>query len=470
MMLFVTTEFIGHFHPVLVHLPIGILLLALLLQWLSGKEKYAVLQPAIPIAYLAGSIAAVLSCISGWLLAAAGEYDETTLELHRWMGISIAVIAVTGYYFSYRKNNIFLKWIAVALFILIMIAGHLGGTLTHGEGYLTKAFSADAKDSTVANKAIANTQEAVVFTEIIQPVLQQKCYKCHAQAKQKGGLRLDGKEWLLKGGKDGQVVSAGNPESSELYKRVVLDPLEEKHMPPKGKPQLSEQERVLLHWWIATGLSFDKKSKELEQPTAIKSALTALQKSAVAITKKSAVPDETVEKAPDAALNRLHKAGVTILPVSVNSNYLTANFVNVESPDKQTENLLLSVKKQLIWLKMPGIQLSEISWQKLAECNGLTRLSIEHSNISDGALGYLKSLTHLQYLNLVGTKITLNGLLQLKSLQELTSIYLGQTKMPKNEWIILQNAFPKAIIDSGGYQVSNLATDTQLLKPAVVKK
>ena len=56
MMLFVTTEFIGHFHPVLVHLPIGILLLALLLQWLSGKEKYAGLESAIPIAYLAGSI------------------------------------------------------------------------------------------------------------------------------------------------------------------------------------------------------------------------------------------------------------------------------------------------------------------------------------------------------------------------------------------------------------------------------
>ncbi len=470
MMLFVTTEFIGHFHPVLVHLPIGILLLALLLQWLSHNEKYTALQPAISIAYLAGSIAAILSCISGWLLASDGEYDETTLDLHRWMGISVAVIAATGYYFSYRKNIFFLKWIALLLFILITIAGHLGGTLTHGEGYLTKTFSADGKDSTVTNKAITNTQEAVVFTEIIQPVLQQKCYKCHGQAKQKGSLRLDGKEWLLKGGKDGQVVSAGNPESSELYKRVVMDPLEEKHMPPKGKPQLSEQERVLLHWWIATGLSFDKKSKELAQPAAIKAALSALQKNETVTSKKSPIPDEVVEKAPDNALNGLHKAGVTILPVAINSNYLTANFVNLQRLDKQTENLLLSVKKQLIWLKMPGVQLSDTSWRKLAECNRLTRLSIEHSNISDATVGYLKSLIHLQYLNLVGTKITLNGLLQLKNLQQLTSIYLGQTSLPKNEWGIFQKAFPKAIIDSGGYQVVSLATDTQLLKPAVVKK
>ena len=356
------------------------------------------------------------------------------------------------------------------LFILITIAGHLGGTLTHGEGYLTKTFSADGKDSTVINKAITNTQEAVVFTEIIQPVLQQKCYKCHGQAKQKGSLRLDGKEWLLKGGKDGQVVSAGNPESSELYKRVVMDPLEEKHMPPKGKPQLSEQERVLLHWWIATGLSFDSKSKELAQPAAIKAALSALQKNETATSKKSPIPDEVVENASDKALNGLHKAGVTILPVAINSNYLTANFVNLQHLNRLTENLLLSVKKQLIWLKMPGVQLSDTSWRKLAECNRLTRLSIEHSNISDATVGYLKSLTHLQYLNLVGTKITLNGLLQLKNLQQLTSIYLGQTSLPKNEWGIFQKAFPKAIIDSGGYQVVSLATDTQLLKPAVVKK
>jgi len=470
MMLFAITDFIGHFHPVLVHLPIGMLLLALLMQWLPAKEKYAALQHAIPIAYLAGSIGAVLSCISGWLLASGGDYDEATLDLHRWMGISVAAISTISYYFSYRKNELFLKWAALVLFVLIIVTGHLGGTLTHGEGYLTKAFSTDSKDSTVANKVIANAQEAIVFTDIIQPVLQQKCYNCHSQKKQKGGLRLDSQEWLLKGGKDGFVVKAGNPETSELYKRVISDPLEEKHMPPKGKPQLSEQERVFLHWWIATGLSFEKKAKELEQPAPIKSALTALEKSGKAILKKSDVPDEPVEKAPDATLAALHKAGVTILPVATNSNWLTANFVNVKLLDKETESLLLSVKKQLIWLKMPGIQLSDTSWQKLAGCNRLTRLSIEHSNISDIGLGYLNSLAHLQYLNLVDTKITINGLTQLKNLQELTSLYLGQTSIAKKEWAVLQKAFPKATIDSGGYQVVSLATDTQLLKPVPVKK
>lgn len=207
MTLFVVTEFIGRFHPLLVHLPIGMLLLALLMHWLSAKDKYKALQPAIPVAYLAGCMGAVLSCISGWLLASGGEYDEATLDLHRWMGISVAVIAAMGYYFSRYKNRLLLKWSAVLLLAVIMVTGHLGGTLTHGEGYLTKAFSAGAKDSIITRKTIANAQAAVVFSDIIQPVFAQKCYSCHADKKQKGGLRLDSREWIIKGGKDGAVAS-----------------------------------------------------------------------------------------------------------------------------------------------------------------------------------------------------------------------------------------------------------------------
>jgi uncharacterized membrane protein len=234
MLLFVITDFIGHFHPVLVHLPIGMLLFALLLQWLSGKEKYSLLQPAIPIAFLAGSIGALLSCISGLILSLGGEYDETILSYHQWMGISAALTSFIGYYLSIKQKRDLLKWLCGFLFVLIMIAGHLGGTLTHGNGYLTKELSVVAKDSSGVKKIITNAQEAVVYTDIIQPVLQQKCYGCHAAAKQKGGLRLDSKEWILKGGKEGRVVFTGDPGSSELYKRVISDALEEKQMPPKG--------------------------------------------------------------------------------------------------------------------------------------------------------------------------------------------------------------------------------------------
>lgn len=91
MFLFAFTDFIGRFHPLLVHLPIGILLFTLLLQWLSTKEKWAALKTVIPLGYLFGAGSAIASCITGYLLGSAGEYDETVLNLHQWMGILTAL-------------------------------------------------------------------------------------------------------------------------------------------------------------------------------------------------------------------------------------------------------------------------------------------------------------------------------------------------------------------------------------------
>lgn len=469
-LLLAVSELIGPLHPVLVHLPIGILLFAVLMQWLSSRGRYAVLHQAVPIAYLAGSMGAIVSCVSGWLLAGGGEYDEQTLDLHRWMGISVAVLSATGYLLSTRLNRQMLTWVSILIFLLVVITGHLGGTLTHGEGYLTKSFTTVKKDSSRKYAVIDNAQEAVVFSDIIQPVMETKCYSCHGIKKQKGGLRLDGSEWILKGGKDGAVISAGNPESSDLYKRVVMDPLEEKHMPPKGKPQLTEQERLLLHWWIASGPSFSKRAKELVQTATIKTTLAALESHGSQVPKKTDVPATPVDKAPDALLTLLRQAGVSVSPVAMNSNYLTASFVNNREPDKQTDSLLLRLKKQLIWLKMPAAHLSTSSWHTIASLDRITRLNIEHSNITDTELANLSALHQLQYLNLVDTRITADGLLHLKNLPQLSSIYLSQTQITGNQWASVQAAFPRTKLDSGGYRVSFLPSDTQILRAKAIKK
>jgi uncharacterized membrane protein len=463
-MLFIT-EVIAHFHPVLVHLPIGILLLAILFHWLSTKEKLAGLSIAIPIAYLTGAITAVLSCITGYLLSGSGEYDETTLNLHQWMGLLVAFLSATGYLFSRTNNNQQLKWVSISLIVLLTVTGHLGGTLTHGEGFLWKGFSDSKKEATAATKVIANAQEAMVYKDIIQPMLQQKCYNCHAATKQKGGLRLDTEEWILKGGKNGKVLVAGNVDSSEVYKRILLDPIEEKHMPPKGKSQLTEQDRVLLQWWIASGADFSKKSKELTQTAAIKTALSALEKSASVVSKRADVPESEVAKANETILEELRKNSVTIFEISAKSNWVSANFVNCTKWNADIEKQMSSLKEQMIWLKIPSAQLQESSWKTIAGLNNLRRLSAEHSNITDKDLVQLNTLKQLQYLNLVDTKITAKGLLQLKSNNNLTSIYISRTGIGLQDLNALKVNFPKAVIDTGGYTVPFIATDTQQLHP-----
>lgn len=466
----VLIDLFGRFHPLLVHLPISFLLLAILLQWLSDKEKYAGIQPAVRIVFLLGMISAILSCLSGWLLSSGGEYDEKTLGLHRWFGITLAVGSVLGYRLTSSTGMVMKAVVSVILVFLIVVTGHLGGTLTHGEGFLTKGIVSDAKDSTAMHrKVIRNVQEAQVFADIVQPLLKEKCGSCHSATKQKGGLRLDGKEWILKGGKDGQVFSAGNPDASELYTRILLSPLEEDHMPPKGKPQLTEQEVALLHWWISNDGSFEKKVREIPQPDKIKSVLLALQSDA-ASTPKSWIPDGKTEPVPQSVLDTLRHAGIIVLPVAVNSNYLLANFVSIPRLDERTIALLSRISKQLVWLKLGYAELSEESWKRIGQCINLTRLSIEHTNLTDASVKYLSSLGNLQYLNLVGTKVSVQGIQSLTGLVKLEKLYLGQTLVHGDEIAQLRKAFPKTQLDSGNYRVENLATDTQLLKAPSVKR
>ncbi|MEO8174726.1 MAG: c-type cytochrome domain-containing protein [Sediminibacterium sp.] len=462
-------EFFGRFHPVLVHLPIGFLLLALILQWLSRKEKYMAILPAIRVSFLLGMLSAVLSCLSGWSLSLGGEYDESTLDLHKWLGISVAAFSLIGYVFSSKPNSVLKNILSITTVVLIIITGHLGGTLTHGEGFLTKGVFTSKDSAASARKVIANVQEAQVFGDIIQPILLDKCGGCHSAKKQKGGLRLDGKEWIVKGGKDGKVFISGNAGTSELYKRIILDPLDEKHMAPKGKPQLTEQEVNLVQWWINSDAGFEKKAKDVAQPAQIIPALLAMQ-SAVITQKKPAIPEGSVDAVSQSVLDTLRNAGIVVLPVAVNSNYLLANFVSIPKLTDRTVSLLSQIRKQLVWLKLGYANLSEESWKVIGQCNKLTRLSIEHTNITDSYFKYIAELKNLQYLNLVGTKVSAQGVRQLKELTQLEMMYLGQTSIKGNDFVLLQNSFPKVKIDSGNYHLEFIASDTQLLKPPPVKK
>ncbi len=457
------SEIIGRFHPLVVHFPIAVLLIACLLLWLSKKEKYQSLCLAVNITLLIGMISAVVSCISGYLLSGSGEYDAELVGNHQWLGISVAVVAVIIY--AVNKNKRLAKmqlWLSFLLCFLIIITGHLGGTLTHGEGYLS--LSLDTTAAKFTKKIIPDIQEAKAYADVIEPILHEKCYTCHSSAKQKGQLRLDAENWIIKGGKNGEVIIPGKPAESELYKRLLLDPLEKKHMPPKGKPQLSEQEVNLLHWWIANNNSFDKKVKELEQTGKIKTSLLSLQSSQLAKPTLPAVPINEIEKAPVNAVEALQQAGVIVFPVAANSNYLQANFVSIKKVDDKAIALLAPIKKQLVWLKLSAADLSIASFKVISNCTNLTRLNIANSNINDTGLATLTTLQELQYLNLAGTRVTAKGIATLSSLPHLINIYLAQTRIDKKDWGLLQKKFPNATLDSGGYQVASLAIDTVLVK------
>jgi mono/diheme cytochrome c family protein len=467
MVLLSITTFIGRLHPVLVHLPIGILLVGLLMQWLSRKPTYATLIPAIPIVLLAGTFSALASCITGYLLSISDDYDKDLVSWHMWMGIGVALVSLMLY--AKEKNPAFAidkKILSIGLLVLIMVTGHLGGSLTHGSDYLSKPllqiFGGDSSEST-AIKPIANVQEAVAYTDVIEPILATKCYSCHNNNKQKGGLRLDQMSFILKGGKDGKVLVPGNADASELIKRALLPTDNDDHMPPKEKPQLTESQLALLHWWITNNADATKKVKELPQTDKIKPILAALQNAKTEVKAPASIPATPVQAADEKVISQLKAHNIMVLPVAQNSNYIMASFVTDSVVEKADLQLLLQLQPQLIWLKISNTNIADDALDMIAQYTQLTRLDIANTHITAAGVPKLAALTHLQYLNLVGNNVNANAVLALKNLQKLQSIYLYKTNSA-TAYTALKAAFPHTTIDTGGYRVPTLVSDTTLVK------
>jgi len=463
------SQFIGHLHPALIHLPIGILLIALLLQWLSRKQKYAPLQTAVPIVLLAGATTSLLSSITGYVLSISDDYDKTLVTWHMWMGLATTMLSFM--LFAKEKNPQFgvsKQLLSLALLAVIFVTGHLGGSLTHGSDYFTKpltdAFSGDS-NSSFTIKPIPNVQDAQVYNDVIQPILQSRCYSCHGPNKQKGGLRIDDSTRLMKGGKDGIIIKPGKGDASDLVKRALLPAEDDDHMPPKEKPQLTKEQIAIIHWWIDNGAPFNKKVKDITQPADIKPALLALQKSEQpAKAGISDVPTQPVEAADPKMMQQLAASNIIVLPVAQNINYLKLNFVTDSLVPNSMLQLVTQLKKQAVWLKINNTNITDSSLAIIAQLTNLTRLDVSGTHITDKGLKYLASLQNLQYLNLTGTKVTTQGVMQLTGLKKLQSLFLYQTNINKASYQQLKASFPKTIIDTGGYIVPTLVTDTTEVK------
>jgi mono/diheme cytochrome c family protein len=381
-----------------------------------------------------------------------------------WMGVGVAIASILLSVKILRKQyGIIHKATSFSLLMLVVVTGHLGGSLTHGSDYLTASFSAK-EDTVAAFKPIANIQEAEVYDDVIQPLFQSKCYSCHNAQKQKGGLRMDDPQLLMKGGKDGKVILTGNAAESDLVKRLMLPREDEHHMPPKQKPQLNERQIALIHWWIENGADFNKKVKDLQQPEKIKPALLALQSDHTERKAPSNIPTGEVEKADDKAIATLKNLGVVVIPVAKGSNYLMANFVTAPATTDEHIKLLLPLKKQLVWLKLGDTRITDKAAPLIGQCTNLTLLHLNNTNITDRGVESLQSLNNLQLLNLVNTKVTDAGFQQLASLKSLQSVYLYKTNVTADGLARLKNILPNTTIDTGGYTIPFLSTDTAVAK------
>lgn len=397
----------GRSHPLWVHLPIGIILVGLLLYWRSWFGMQAD-KKLLTFIFGAGAVTAILSCASGYTLSLSGAEDDA-VETHRNSALFLALLSVVMWSLVRSgTDKKIINGMSLVLAIMLTLTGHQGGELTHGDGFLWNV----ASETKSPRKALANVDEAAVYLDIIAPILRDKCVSCHGPRKQKGKLRLDDLAAIMKGGKNGAAVVAGNTDKSKMLYRIMLPPDDEDHMPPKEKGQLTKDEISLIKWWIAKGASPGMKVKDLQPDAAIRAALTSLggQSDETGPVTGPALPE--VDKANDAVVESLRKAGAIVAPVAQGSNLLYVNLINCNDVNDSLLNDLQKLSGQLYWLKAEGPGVTDKLVGALSECKQLRKLSLANAKITEASSKVLGSMKNLEKVNLYGTSLDSSGLKQ----------------------------------------------------------
>jgi hypothetical protein len=268
----------GRFHPLLVHLPIGGLILLACLELCRAVRRKA---EAPNSRWMLGFVVAtaLASAICGWLLSSTGGYDSKLVHWHRNFALAMTASCVVTFLLQRFSSPRAYAFSLSATVILLAISSHLGGSITHGTDFLTRYLPKPSSRS-IVQRAGTNTVSLVsqpsVFVSVIEPILRNKCYSCHGPEKHKADLRLDAIDMLLKGGLDGPIIKAGRAQDSALISRLLVPLDGDGRMPPDGSPQLSEQEIDILEWWVNAGAPFVQSPGELGASPKVRHLLEAM--------------------------------------------------------------------------------------------------------------------------------------------------------------------------------------------------
>ncbi|WP_215224426.1 c-type cytochrome domain-containing protein [Echinicola shivajiensis] len=449
--------FIGRFHPLIVHLPIGFILLAFLMELMAKMPKFRHLEQSVSFVLFLGILTSVGAAVFGYLLSLSGEYQGSTLDWHLWLGLSTLAFAIIALVLKLKQVRTAYFAFLSASVICLTFTGHLGGNLTHGSDYLLRympnslrAMAGMPPKPVKTTKQITNLEEAIVFDDLIKPIMDNNCESCHNAEKTKGDLRLDIKEGYLKGGENGPSLVPGQPAHSELIKRVKLSKDHEDVMPPEGKKPLSKEEIALLEWWVTNEASFDKKVAEVDVPSDIKEILDEL----VNPKKASLSPVYAMDINPpsEKEIEKLQDLGFSVSPIAAQSPFIQVSYlISGVALDNEKIKALGKVADQIAWLNLGKVELEEgQNFNFLKDFKHLTKLHLEKTAITDADIKDLAKMEWLEYLNLYNTEVSDKSIEQLKGLKRLRKIYLWETQVSESGRANLQKAIPELLIIAEG--------------------
>ena len=434
-------NYIGKFHPVVLHLPIGALYLTFCLVLL---EKFFKNSYTIPIRFglLFSFVFSVLSALLGFFLYLGDDFSGDLIERHMWLGISTTLFI--GVLLWIHKTSTHIKYfngVFLITIVLLSVTGHFGGQITHGSDYLKLP---DFSQTT----NVTSIDSINIYSSIVMPILDNKCVKCHNLNKSKGDLILNSKEAILKGGESGNILVSFDASSSHLYNYPNL-PMEDKmHMPPEGNSQLTENEIELLRIWIDKGAEFEAYN-----------SFNTFEKNEQEIVNSFIKVDlEKVDPPRKKDLEKLLDLNFRLERNSVSNNYLEAKFLGTNLKSKHL-SALSKVKQQLIKLDLSNTDLSDGLLQNLKSFTNLKYLKINNTSITDN--GLLSISNSIESLNLNNTGVGFEGLNQLLQNNELKTVYLWNTNINNDNQQKLSDLYTTNL----NFGVSDFAKGVPLSSP-----
>ena len=453
----------GLLHPLVVHFPIALALVAIGAEWWRSVTRQQGFSPLTrPLLWLA-AISAVAASVTGWINAEHGYGGKSleTLDFHRWIGIATSVgllgVACWCQALSGALARAFgqpsletlaqlgaFRWAALAVGIGVGVTGHLGGELVHGSGYLTKVLfpaseppELEPTEQSVVEQAALSPEE-LYFVENVRPLLETHCFECHGSRRQKGGLRMDTKAWLFNGESDEWTVLPGNSAESEFLKRVVLDRAHPDAMPPDG-PGLTQDETNVLRRWIDDGAVYPERAGGGAATVGGLNSSASAQVLAVAGT-LSIAGGSTVEISSEAktraanAARALAARGVLVQPIAIESPLLDVNASRAEPPLSDADaSLLADVAPVVANLNVSRSKLTDVGLAKVGSMVHLERLRIDYTEIGDAGLVALGVLPRMESINLIGSKVTPALTEWLRQQTRLGRVYVWQTELDTPE-------------------------------------
>ena len=441
-----TLQFIGRFHPLVVHLPIALLLLVPLLELAGSSKRVTHLRASAGFVLYLATAAAVTAVSLGWLLGWSGGYDGPLVLQHMWGGVLLAIASMLCCLL--RGWNPRVYGAALCATVLLMAwTSDQGGKITHGEKYLTELMPAPLRTllriptaQKKAGGAAAQTEAAPIpvstsassssaaltsfFALRVQPILRDKCVTCHNANKHKANLRLDGFEQLLRGSKHGPVIKAGDPLHSELYRRITLAPDDKDFMPADGKPRLTADEVKVIELWLSAGAS----------DTVAVAAVPGAPPPAPKL-KPAAPLAPDYRPRLDTITALASSLGVRLIPRSQNPrDGLVVRTVSFpERCTDQTLAALAPIADLIVDAELARTKVSDGGLGSLATFQNLRALDLSHTSVTSEGVRSLVRLQKLETLNLTATAVDEAGLAELRRQPSLKRVYFFQEEKKEVE-------------------------------------